>query len=245
MKVILCWSGNRSKEIAEALHDWIGVTIQFVEPWMSPDIEKGVRWSAKLAKEFTEAKIGIFCLTRENLNAPWILFEAGAISKTEDARVCTFSLDLKSTDIEQPLAQFQFTKFDEKDIRALAGTINNALEKVGERALPEGTLNKSFELNWPDLEGKLKAIASKETEKVKPVRDEREILEEILLIVRAQASRRPIEESSLLSYERLRKLQPSASSSSYGIQGQSGVQGQKGEPNGGVQIDTSRRHYTP
>ena len=115
MRVFLCWSGNRSKKIAEVLNDWLPLVINAVEPWMSPNIEKGVRWGLEIAEKLEESKVGIICLTKENLNENWILFEAGALSKTKDDHTCKFLLDLKHTDIEYPLRQFQVTKFEKED----------------------------------------------------------------------------------------------------------------------------------
>jgi hypothetical protein len=51
-----------------------------------------------MATKLGTVKAGIICLTPGNLTAPWILFEAGAISKTpEKAYVCTLLVDLQLT----------------------------------------------------------------------------------------------------------------------------------------------------
>lgn len=186
MKVFLGWSGTRSKETAEVLGGWLGQVIQAVDPWISSDILKGARWEEEIADKLEEAKVGIVCLTRENLNENWILFEAGALSKTKDAYVCTFLLDLKPTDIEQPLAQFQHTQVEKEDVRKLVHTINQVVKKEGELSLDEKRLNTIFDRWWPDLEEGLKKIIKKRTEVNQPIRSEREVLEEILSILRAQ-----------------------------------------------------------
>jgi hypothetical protein len=38
------------------------------------DVEKGSRWFEEVAGALESAKVGICCLTPENLNAPWLLF---------------------------------------------------------------------------------------------------------------------------------------------------------------------------
>ncbi|MBV9469008.1 MAG: toll/interleukin-1 receptor domain-containing protein [Abitibacteriaceae bacterium] len=189
MKVFLSWSGDRSKAVAETFRDWLPEVIQSIEPWLSAnDIEKGRRWSHEIATQLSQSKVGIFCMTRENLNARWLLFEAGAISKTEDARACTFLLDIRSADIEPPLSEFQHTTCTMEDVRQLLGTINNAIERDGqngERPLPEQRLSNVFNKAWPELESKLKAIAQSTTNfDSAPVRAERDILEEVLDVVR-------------------------------------------------------------
>ena len=83
MKVFISWSGERSRSIAEALREWLPDVIQAVKPWLSAeDIDKGARWSSDLAHELEDAHVGVICLTPENLEEPWIHFEAGALSKT-------------------------------------------------------------------------------------------------------------------------------------------------------------------
>src|SRR5215211_6657068 len=107
MLVFISWSGPRSRAIAEALENWLAKVIQAVEPWISQDIDKGLRWGTEIADRLEQSKVGIICLTKSNLDAKWIHFEAGAISKTKDGYVCTLLIDVKPSDVEQPLAQFQ------------------------------------------------------------------------------------------------------------------------------------------
>ena len=96
--MFLSWSGDRSKAVAEGLGGWLVQVIQAVEPWISSGIEKGARWESEIAERLDEAKVGIVCLTSGNLTPPWILFEAGALSKTKDSYVCTFLLDVTPGD---------------------------------------------------------------------------------------------------------------------------------------------------
>jgi len=82
MEIFISWSGDRSKVIAEALNGWIPKVIQRLAQhvWMSAsDIDPGQRWNREVAEKLAGSTFGILCLTEENLNAPWILFEAGAI----------------------------------------------------------------------------------------------------------------------------------------------------------------------
>lgn len=188
MKVFISWSGDRSKAVAEALCDWIPRVIQSAEPWMSSDVEKGVRWAEDIGKRLDEMDFGIICLTPENLEEPWILFEAGALSKKFDkARVCTYLYQLKSSEVKGPLVMFQDTKAaDKEDTKKLLESINAA----SEQSLKDAMLNAAFDKWWPDLEKQLRDIPHQEKphqEKQRPGRKEIEILEEILDLVREQA----------------------------------------------------------
>jgi hypothetical protein len=200
MQVFLSWSGERSKAVAQTFSKWIGQVIQAVDPWISLDIEKGTRWNPEIAVRLEESRVGIICLTKENLDARWILFESGALSKTKDAYLCTLLLDIDPSDVEQPLGQFQHTTRDKNDIRQLLGTINKAVEKEGEKArLPTPFLDDGFEMYWPRLSTVLNNIASQQAHSGAGKRPEREMLQEILEIVRAQERRIGQDEKSTVN----------------------------------------------
>jgi hypothetical protein len=90
--IFISWSKERAKAAAAALHAWLPNVIQSTRPWMSDkDIDKGTVWLDELKEALSSLKHGIFCLTPENVNEAWLLYEAGVISKTLDkkARVWT------------------------------------------------------------------------------------------------------------------------------------------------------------
>src|SRR5579863_2718491 len=112
MKVFLSWSGELSHKIAIEMRDWLPFVIQSVEPYVSSeDIDKGTRWSIDIAKELENSSFGILCVTPQNLDAPWLNFEAGALSKAfNTASVSPFLFGLKPSDLKKsPLLQFQST----------------------------------------------------------------------------------------------------------------------------------------
>ena len=204
MQVFFSWSGARSKAVATHFADWLSQVVQTVDPWISSDIDKGTRWSPEVSGRLEGSRVGVVCLTRENLNSPWILFEAGALSKTKDAYVCTLLLDLLPTDVQQPLGQFQHTTRDKKDIYQLVRTINKAVERGSERALPEQRLDEVFETYWPKLEASLESIARQDhEEKATAPRTERELLEELLELSRANERRLAILSNSALHTKEL------------------------------------------
>lgn len=191
MRVFISWSGKRSEAVAQALSHWLPHMITSVRPWLSSDdIEKGARWNSEIAVQLRDSQIGIICLTEENLNAPWILFEAGAISKSlEGARVCTFLFGIKPSDVGQPLGQFQATRATKEDTRKLVFSINRAL---GEDKVEDDVLENIFNQWWPFLERDLRAIqppVDAHRASAKLERTEREMLEEILGYIRAQERR--------------------------------------------------------
>lgn len=157
MKVFLSWSGTTSHCIAKILRDWLPSVIQSIEPYVSSeDIDKGTRWSSDIAGELDASDYGIICLTPDNLEAPWINFEAGSLGKSvEKSRVSPVLFRLKKSDLKGPLLQFQATVFEKDDVQQLMNSLNNAL---GEDSLDTVRLNKSFERWWPELESLLSEV---------------------------------------------------------------------------------------
>src|SRR4051812_35042418 len=101
MNIFISWSGTRSKQIANLFRDNLKYFIQSVVPWVSTqDIEKGTLWMSQISKSLKGSNIGIICVTLENKEQPWLLFEAGALNKgLSKSRVCPFLIDLKPTDL--------------------------------------------------------------------------------------------------------------------------------------------------
>lgn len=185
MKVFISWSGDLSRELGEALRQWLPGALQFVKPFFTPnDIEKGARWGKEISTELEESSVGIFCLTKENLSKPWIMFEAGALSKRLDAsRVCPILFGIDSTDLEGPLVQFQASSFNRQDVKKLFKTINNA---AGDNKLDDTVLESVFDMWWPKLDASIKSILTNHSNNTHEVtlRSDREIIEEILSLTR-------------------------------------------------------------
>lgn len=183
MKVFISWSGPISKNVAQSLTDWLGNVIQAVKPWMSAEnIEKGARWSSEIALQLEESKFGIICVTPDNINAPWLNFEAGALSKTiDDSYVAPYLFGLEPADLTGPLVQFQITRSNKADTKQLIHTINQAL---GDEALSEKKLDEIFELYWPELQSQFERISLDRPEALEHARLERDIIEEILGLAR-------------------------------------------------------------
>ena len=152
MKIFLSWSGDTSHKVAIAFRDWLPQVIQSLTPYVSSeDIDKGTRWSTDIAKELEESAYGIILVTAENLVAPWVNFEAGALSKIIDkSNVSPFLFDVKRSEVKGPLLQFQSTILDKSDICKLLNSINKKIEQ--DDRLEEQKLEKAFEVWWPELE---------------------------------------------------------------------------------------------
>ena len=183
MKVFISWSGERSQALAQILRDRLPLVLHFVEPWLSQsDLEAGERWGVEVAKELDGCAFGITCITSENVTAPWLLFEAGALAKSmQEGRVIPLLLDIDFSDISGPLAQFQAKKVDKSGINDVIRAINN---NNGDQAVPDLRLGQLFEALWPDFE-KTSAEIPKTPTAAKRARPQSEVLEELVQSVRS------------------------------------------------------------
>ena len=158
---------------------------------MSEDITKGKRWHAEIANALGSTKFGILCLTPENLASEWIHFEAGALSKTIDdsTHVCPLLLDVKKSDLKEPLASFHATIFDKEEFKKLV----NALAQACGDSLEEGQFNTLMEALWPKIDQSIESLKDELSEArrkngkpkdAKPKVDS--LLEEVVVRIREQ-----------------------------------------------------------
>lgn len=209
MRVFISWSGDISHGVGIALRDWLPSVVQAVVPYVSSeDIEKGSRWSTELSRELETSSFGIICVTPENLNAPWLHFEAGALSRLFDvARVSPFLFGVRRSDITGPFVQFQSTLFEKAEVEKLIRAINAACD---DRALDEVRMGQVFEVWWPRLEEPLSRLMKsllemRDSGGAGSPRPPAALLEEILDLVRGQ-ERRLSSPDQLLPPEYMRRI---------------------------------------
>src|SRR5215213_4794181 len=164
MRVFISWSGELSRLVALALRDWLGLLMSGIHVFVSDiDIEKGTRGLVEIAEQLESAEVGIVCVTRENLERPWVNFEAGAIStKVGQGRLIPFLIDLDNTDVPRhsPLTQFQTTTNERNELREMIRSIN----RVSGQKIDDGKLDTLFERLWDDLDTPLRAALAQSEE---------------------------------------------------------------------------------
>lgn len=184
-KVFISWSGKLSQKIGEEFCNWLPSVLQTISTYFTPnDVEKGSKWNSEISKQLEESIIGIICLTKENLEKPWIMFEAGALSKQlEISKVCTVLFGISNSDLKGPLTQFQSTPFSKEEIRKLLHSINKSSK---DNILDDKILDSAFEMCWPNFEQRIiSLLETDDSQEQLPQRPEKETLAEILQIVRA------------------------------------------------------------
>ena len=182
MRISISWSGNLSYKVAVLLSKWLPSVVQAVTPFVSTDVSrKGSAWFKKVKDQFNQTDFGIICLSRDNLNAPWLLFETGVLAtRFDQVHICTVLIgDLSDTDITGPLHNFQSIKLkDKEDIRKLIQTLN---QLHGTRMSSANALNSAFDRRWPIFEDACKKAIKKEMnrEEIEKSKSEHQLLEEI------------------------------------------------------------------
>jgi hypothetical protein len=187
METFISWSGPRSKAVAEAIRQWLPKVVQSARPWMSgEDISAGARWLTDVSSMLNNAKVGIICITPENQHNPWLLFEAGALSRTLDqTKVCALAFGMTPGQIKGPLSQFQGNELNRVGIGRVLKTINESLNSDREISPPE--LEEIIDVWWPKLNERLRAIPP--VSEPTPVRGVDDQLEELLMLSREQLRR--------------------------------------------------------
>lgn len=160
MKIFMSWSGLPSKAVATGLRTLLRDVNYKIQPWMSEtDLEAGTRWAHDLAEQLQQTEFGIICATRESIESPWLLFEAGALSKsTATSRVCPYLIGLKPRLLTGPLSQFQSREATAEGTLSLLQSINGSMS---DNSLKEDQLERSFKRFWPDLEAILLQVRAR------------------------------------------------------------------------------------
>jgi hypothetical protein len=185
MGVFICWSGenSRSHQFAKILKERIPEILQTAEPFISGvDVGAGSPWMDELTKALKDKTFGILCITPENKDNPWIHFEAGALWKADEARrACPLLLEIRPAEMSGPLSQLQCKQLNEQGFLELMKEVN---QHGCSTKINEEVLRKTFKRVWPDIEADVSKI-EKPSVLPKTPRDEKEMIEEILTIVRS------------------------------------------------------------
>ena len=135
-KVFISWSGKEtaSFKVAKKLYEWLPLVLQSTEPFMSDNITVGTDFINQIMSNLSSAKVGIICITKENVTSPWLNFEAGALSNVVIANegVAIPILIGMTTDelskCSSPIKNFQAVEFNESGISKMLSSINQYTE---------------------------------------------------------------------------------------------------------------------
>lgn len=157
--IFISWSGENSHYIAKLLYNWLPLFIDGPKYWLaSVDIPDGIRWNEDLSKNLENSNFGIIIVTPDNLNSPWQMFEAGALSKNlVKGKVIPYLIQLERNQLHGPLSQFQALTTNQKDTFRLITTINDYQLNPIDKSI----LKKRFMKLWLKFQDELNTLTSK------------------------------------------------------------------------------------
>lgn len=126
-RVFISWSGETSRVVAQGLKDAIEsafardeVTVFFSRV----DIAAGTEWYQAIKDEVENSAVGIICLTPENVSAPWIYYEAGAMTMRYDRPAAVIPL-LVNVELpaRSPLRELHFKTLNREGFISMIETI--------------------------------------------------------------------------------------------------------------------------
>lgn len=170
MRIFVSWSGSFSRSVAELLRDWIPNVIQEASVYVSSqDIAKGESWPENIRGNLSEIDLGVVVVTKSNFEAPWIMFEAGALSKSVRSKMIPLLCGVDQVDLaKSPLRLFQGCKGESRDdMSAMLQSLNASAATP----LSAERLEVAFDKWWPDFAGAYQQLeqdppAAKEGKKV-------------------------------------------------------------------------------
>jgi hypothetical protein len=131
-KIFLCWSKRRSRVIAEAWDRLLPEIMEGIQPVLSTEFQKGKEWSQLLRRDLDKARTGVVFLTPENVDAPWIHFEAGALATAVGNRngdLFTYVYGCDPGSLAGPLSAYQSTVATKEDTHRLVLNLCRALHR--------------------------------------------------------------------------------------------------------------------
>jgi hypothetical protein len=166
MSIFICWSGDRSHDLARALKVLLTATLK-TQPdsdvFISDDIEKGASWFDSIDTQLQTSRAGVVCLTAENLESPWLHFEAGALAQglarqPPRNRLFTLLHGVTGAELHGPLATYQATTTTRSEMTAMIRSIAS----VHGEANPPAAESRQLVIadsDWETFDAALKTLA--------------------------------------------------------------------------------------
>lgn len=175
--------------VATALKEHLPSMLNTITCWMSEsDLPKGKPWFTQLEKALNSIVFAIVCVTPENENAQWLLWESGFLSSASELgerHIVPLAIGRPKDSLRGPLSIYNAADTTFNDMQALVLQINEALPEA--KKVNPDTVRKTFPFIWPVLEAKITAAISEKFEaNPAPKPNAVEQQDEVLALLRQQ-----------------------------------------------------------
>ena len=176
-KIFISWSKSPSREVAILVESYLKKILPypnidwFLSASQETGIESGERFLRILDSKLEKSDFGILILTKNNYSSPWILFEAGALSKNIlDSKVVPLLINREKDYIEPPLKSFHYSSLTKNEFTNLVKSIAKSIFNVKK-------LNKELNLQledrisktWGDFINDIDVCIKENTSKIKEI----------------------------------------------------------------------------
>jgi hypothetical protein len=135
--------------------------------------------------QLTDTDFGIVCVSKANQHAPWLNFEAGALSRRVDAKrelMPVLLIDFDSmNEVEGPVTGFQMQMATVDGFFAIMKDLNSC--ELGPN-ISEKILRSRVELAWLDIEKEVRKVRESQSSTQVVERTDSEKIDEVLDVVR-------------------------------------------------------------
>lgn len=125
MKICIIWAGETGHQFAIILFEWIISLLREIERYcplknreilISPEIRELSAFLKFFENQLIVTDYGILCYTEENIDSPWITYQAGVVASNHGARIVPIILNINRSWLPEPIRLFQTVEIYERDI---------------------------------------------------------------------------------------------------------------------------------
>jgi hypothetical protein len=155
--VFISWTKPLGLRIARQLRTFLKSQVPGIDFFVSQDdLIPGQPWRAGLERRLQEDSLGILVITPAALTAPWIFYEAGAISAKADAAIVPLLFDVPAARLKEPIGAYQSLPYSEDSILRIIGMLqglDGELSKGLEKRKPRG-----FSAGWKQFNSEIQKL---------------------------------------------------------------------------------------
>jgi TIR domain len=146
-QVFVSWSGKAAEKIAAEVKSLLEIVVGVGTFYSPDDIHSGDKFTNIIDANIESCAFCVIVFTRENLTAPWIIWEASAFA-AKGKRFCALLFGLDFETIPGPLKPMQGRLFVEDQVRKLCHELNAAVHGEPRALRTSHLIDGRFDGQW-------------------------------------------------------------------------------------------------